>query len=338
MTKEEIYRYNKCIHDCSYTCRACRIINTVAIATYQVTLITNLPMISIPTATHIATKCTATTSVTASIMVSVVRAGRERNQPISHAIQLRIPYRQPRLYMLEAKAINEQIGRLNEIETQLDEKDKCLKNKESQIHKREEQTNRTAGTEIPNTAKCCIEITLVTQMEREMLEIKEENRPLKIQVLSDSYHNNNSAIITKKLWLLQQYWLCSAKLCRSWQWITTPPNGTVNQCNPNKPACDNYADPQLSSREHRLCHKQLGSSLHRPQAVKKMTRKKYTHPYINFDPYPPPRMDFIEEESSSDKESVCTCSTHLEGSAQTSGNNKDGDGDRHFFLKFANIL
>ena len=33
-----------------------------------------------------------------------------------------------------------------------------------------------------------------------------------------------------------------------------------------------------------------------------------------------------------------TCSMYLEGSAQTSNNNKDGNGDRHFFLKFANIL
>ena len=33
-----------------------------------------------------------------------------------------------------------------------------------------------------------------------------------------------------------------------------------------------------------------------------------------------------------------TCSTHVEGSVQTSDNNEDGDGDRHVFLKFANIL
>ena len=93
--------------------------------------------------------------------------------------------------------------RLNEKETQLVEKDKHLKAKQIQIHKRKEQTNRTE-LEYKNQAQRNAALkSLVIEMKREMmLEIKEENRLLKIQVLSAGNYINHITT-AKKQWLLQ---------------------------------------------------------------------------------------------------------------------------------------
>ena len=50
----------------------------------------------------------------------------------------------------------------------------------------------------------------------------------------------------------------------------------------------------LSSAVENLASIINSSSLHIPQSEKKMTNK-YTPPYANWYPYPPPRMDYIEE-------------------------------------------
>ena len=71
----------------------------------------------------------------------------------------------------------------------LDEKDKRLRTKERQLNKREESVEMMELQQRNQAQQNAALKTLVTQMEKEMLEIKEENRLLLIQVRATGRRN-----------------------------------------------------------------------------------------------------------------------------------------------------
>ena len=81
---------------------------------------------------------------------------------------------------------------LTEKESVLDEREKKLKLRERQANRKEEQLHKLE-LDLKNQAQQNAALkSLITQMERNMLELKEENRLLKIQVLSHSSSRNEN--------------------------------------------------------------------------------------------------------------------------------------------------
>ena len=164
-----------------------------------------------------------------------------------------------------------QTTRLTEKEAVLEEKEKRLRTKERQLNKREEEVERMELQQRNQAQQNAAMKTLVSQLEKETLELKEENRLLLIQTRASGNRNTaqNSQANSENAALTQ------VQLCNTIQSQLITTMQSLNS------AIANLTSATENTRERRN---------EKPYHKKKQQKSNYNIDY----PYPPPRMDYIE--------------------------------------------